>query len=169
MDIGRQPKANHRYFLPLDDHAKEICLLCLQTWAHPVRASLHTPTLGVYQPPIPPQAEGEDYFVPPEPSYRTRVSALSPPGVHHLCSLLLLPDTYREGLQFLYIPLLWLRLDGPGLQVMTVQKLQLPRPSSPSPLSLASRQLSTSLVPLLLESLWLLLRSLHSIFVTSLF
>jgi len=98
-----------------------------------------------------------------------RVSALSPPSVHHLCSLLLLPDTYREGLQFLYIPILWLRLDGPGLQVMTVRKVQLPRPSSPSPLSLASRQLSTSLVPHLLESLWLLLRSLHSIFVTSLF
>jgi len=72
VDIGHQPKANHQYFLPLHDHVKEICLLCLQTWAHPMRASLYTPTLGVYQPPIPPQAEGEDYFVPPEPSYCTK-------------------------------------------------------------------------------------------------
>jgi len=70
MDIGCQPQANYQYLLPLHDHVKDICLLCLLTWAYPMQASLYTPNLGVYQPPIPP--EGEDYFVPPEPSYRTK-------------------------------------------------------------------------------------------------
>jgi len=87
VDIGHQPKANHQYFLPLHDHAKEICLLCLQTWAHPMQVSLYTPTLGVYQPPIPPQAEGEDYFVPPELSYHTESLSTESPW----CSPSLLP------------------------------------------------------------------------------
>ena len=161
MDIGRQPQASHRCFPPLH-HAKEICLLCLQTWAHPTRASVCTPKytslLSLLKVKIILCLQNR----PTAP----RVSALSPPDVHHLCSLFLLPNTYREGPQFLYIHLLRFRLDG---QVMTVRKLQLPHPSSSSPLSLASRQLSTSPVPLVLESLWLLLRSLHSIFVTNLF
>ncbi len=130
--------------------------MCLRTWAYLARATLY-----------PPKYTGLLFLLEVKKIFSylrnhptaAGLPALSPPDVHHLCSLLfLVPRSFRKGLrlQFLYT------LRPEGLQAMTAREPHLPRA-----LSLASRQLSTC--PVLQDSLWFLLRSLHSIFVTSLF